>query len=328
MTYHKSIMAWGDYGPESVTGRWSANTYDADDAVEYVLKSDFEKVRVAADLGLKMAEVNDLWNTAETIKAALTQTTDKEPAQPDPVVGWVCAIEQAVAVADAKRQKYATAAHEKPDPWAQNAAKSLCADDISAAIRALITQRDHDALAAHVAAEVAKARAEDAEMLAESRAYALALQEELRVRTAKLDRECRLTQAQVDRMLVNSTQMHTDLSGCKIALEQAWASNRERAAKITALTEAMTELRAMVVAECPSLLNEDSGGNGELSCQINDLLAGEMTMKTTAGKAADVLLEHIVYYDLVERRGAEIANAVIAELVEIGVKSVQIRAKP
>lgn len=161
MTSHKSIMAWGDYGPESVTGRWSANTYDADDAVEYVLKSDFEKVRFAADLGLKMAEVNDLWNTAETIKAALTQTTDKEPAQPDPV-GWVCAIEQAVAVADAKRQKYATAAHEKPDPWAQNAAKSLCADDISAAIRSLITQPQHDALAAHVAAEVAKARADEA----------------------------------------------------------------------------------------------------------------------------------------------------------------------
>lgn len=196
------------------------------------------------------------------------------------------------------------------------------------AIRALITPAQHDALAAYVAAEVAKARAEDAEMLAESRAYALALQEELRVRTAKLERECRLTQAQVDRMLVNSTQTHADLAGCKIALEQAWASNRERAAKITALTEAMTEIHAMIVGECPSLLNEDSGGNGELSCQINDLLTGEMTMKTAVGKAADALLEHIVYYDLVERRGAEIADAVIAELVEIGVKSAQIGAEP
>lgn len=44
-------------------------------------------------------------------------------------------------------------------------------------------------------------------------------------------------------------------------------------------------------------------------------------MKTTTGKAADVLLEYIVYYDLVERRGVEIADAVIAELIEIGVKS-------
>lgn len=33
---HKTIMAWGDYGPESVTGQWSANTYDREDAVEYV----------------------------------------------------------------------------------------------------------------------------------------------------------------------------------------------------------------------------------------------------------------------------------------------------
>ena len=195
-------------------------------------------------------------------------------------------------------------------------------------IRALITDRDRDALAAHFAAEVAKARAEDAVVLAESRAYGLAMQEELRVRTAKLERECKLTQAQVDRMLVNSTQTHADLEGCKIAFEQAWTSNRERAAKITALTEALTELHAMVVGECPSLMNEDSGGNGELSCQINDLLTGETPVKTAVGKASDAVLEHIVYYDLVERRGAEIADAVIAELVEIGVKSAQIGAKP
>lgn len=52
-------------------------------------------------------------------------------------------------------------------------------------------------------------------------------------------------------------------------------------ARIAALTDALTELHAMVVGECPSLLNEDSGGNGELSCQINGLLAGEMTMNTT-----------------------------------------------
>ena len=36
MTSHKSIMVWGDYGPDSITGQWSANTYDRDDAVEYV----------------------------------------------------------------------------------------------------------------------------------------------------------------------------------------------------------------------------------------------------------------------------------------------------
>ena len=31
-----AIMAWGDYGPDSITGQWSANTYDREDAVEYV----------------------------------------------------------------------------------------------------------------------------------------------------------------------------------------------------------------------------------------------------------------------------------------------------
>lgn len=167
-------------------------------------------------------------------------------------------------------------------------------------------KRYHDTMIADLRAENATLRASEA-----------AAVERVRV----LERDCKLTQAQVDRMLINSTQTHVDLAGCKIALEQAWDSNRERAAKITALTDALTELHAMVVGECPSIMNEDSGGNGELSCQINDLLTGEKTMKTAAGKAADVLLEHIVYYDLVERRGAEIADAVIAELVEIGVKS-------
>ena len=40
-----------------------------------------------------------------------------------------------------------------------------------------------------------------------------------------------------------------------------------------ALEQALRELTAMVRGECPSLLNEDSGGNGDLSCQIEKLLA-------------------------------------------------------
>jgi hypothetical protein len=67
-------------------------------------------------------------------------------------------------------------------------------------------------------------------------------------------------------------KVRSELAGCKIALEQAWASNRTRCAKINALTDALRELHAMVVGECPSLLNEDSGGNGELSCRIAELL--------------------------------------------------------
>jgi len=44
----------------------------------------------------------------------------------------------------------------------------LCASGIASRIRALITPAQHDALAAHVAAEVAKARADDADLIAAS----------------------------------------------------------------------------------------------------------------------------------------------------------------
>ena len=154
--------------------------------------------------------------------------------------------------------------------------------------------------------------------LTESREYAIALERELADRSEKQD----AFTAMASSMYADFEMTNASLAGCKIAIQQAWASSRERAARITALTEVLTELHAMVVGECPSLLNEDSGGNGELSCQINDILTGEITMKNPAGKASDVLLEHIVYYDLVERRGEAIADAVIDELVEIGVKSV------
>ena len=45
----------------------------------------------------------------------------------------------------------------------------------------------------------------------------------------------------------------------------------------TALKNALRELTAMVRGECPSLLNEDSGGNGELSCEIDTLLASPLS---------------------------------------------------
>lgn len=38
------------------------------------------------------------------------------------------------------------------------------------------------------------------------------------------------------------------------------------------LREALRELAAMVRGECPSLLNDDSGGDGNLSLLIDDLL--------------------------------------------------------
>lgn len=38
--------------------------------------------------------------------------------------------------------------------------------------------------------------------------------------------------------------VHSDLAGAKIALEQAWGSNRERAARIAALEAQLAEVRA------------------------------------------------------------------------------------
>lgn len=46
----------------------------------------------------------------------------------------------------------------------------------------------------------------------------------------------------------------------------------EAAAEIEKLRLALRELHAMVQGECPSLLNEDSGGNARLDIQINALL--------------------------------------------------------
>lgn len=41
---------------------------------------------------------------------------------------------------------------------------------------------------------------------------------------------------------------------------------------VTDLRNALSELYAMVRGECPSLLNEDSGGNAKLALEIEDLL--------------------------------------------------------
>lgn len=48
-------------------------------------------------------------------------------------------------------------------------------------------------------------------------------------------------------------------------------------ANAPALREALEDLFAVVRGECPSLLNEDSGGDGELSIRIEDLLSSTAT---------------------------------------------------
>lgn len=52
-------------------------------------------------------------------------------------------------------------------------------------------------------------------------------------------------------------------------MKEAWESAE---IDLNRCKTALTELRAIVKGECPSLLNEDSGGNGELDLQIAELL--------------------------------------------------------
>jgi len=57
------------------------------------------------------------------------------------------------------------------------------------------------------------------------------------------------------------------------ALLQEVIERRAADAKVRELVEALTELYAAVRGECPSLLNEDSGGNARLDLKIADALA-------------------------------------------------------
>lgn len=66
----KEVMCWHGHHRLEHLGTWATTRYP-DDATPYVPKADFERVKAAAELGLKMAEANDLWNTAETIRDAL-----------------------------------------------------------------------------------------------------------------------------------------------------------------------------------------------------------------------------------------------------------------
>lgn len=70
----KEVMCWHGQWPLAHAGTWATTRYPAD-AVPYVPKFDFDRVKAAAELGLQMAEANDLWNTAETIREALENTS-------------------------------------------------------------------------------------------------------------------------------------------------------------------------------------------------------------------------------------------------------------
>ena len=66
----KEVMCWHGQWPLAHAGTWATTRYP-DDAVAYVPKADFDRVKAAAELGLEMAKANDLWTTAEEIEQAL-----------------------------------------------------------------------------------------------------------------------------------------------------------------------------------------------------------------------------------------------------------------
>ena len=61
----------------------------------------------------------------------------------------------------------------------------------------------------------------------------------------------------------------------QVAIQTWKAANEKQAQEIAALKVALRELHAVVKGECPSLLDEDSGGLANLDMQIDELLKKE-----------------------------------------------------
>jgi len=57
MAAHKRIWAWPAFGPESVTGSWSANTYHDERTVAYILAAEHD--RIVAEKDAEIARLHD-----------------------------------------------------------------------------------------------------------------------------------------------------------------------------------------------------------------------------------------------------------------------------
>lgn len=71
---------------------------------------------------------------------------------------------------------------------------------------------------------------------------------------------------------IASRNVLADLASCERALQSTAAELAEAKRERDAAEAALSELHAQVRGECPSLLNEDSGGDGELDLEIEELL--------------------------------------------------------
>lgn len=77
------------------------------------------------------------------------------------------------------------------------------------------------------------------------------------------------TNAIVDRLRVEIAEIAT----LRATVDQQQARITEFEARCATLTAALEELYATVKGECPSLLNEDSGGSAQLDAQVSAALA-------------------------------------------------------
>lgn len=78
---------------------------------------------------------------------------------------------------------------------------------------------------------------------------------------------------QADYLATENMRLQAEVARLKNERWGACPEYHDMRAKIARLQAALRELHATVEGECPSLLNEDSGGNARLALEIGDLLA-------------------------------------------------------
>ena len=66
--------------------------------------------------------------------------------------------------------------------------------------------------------------------------------------------------------------MRSERDSWHVTADRNLAEAMKAEAKRDALAALLRELVALVRGECPSLLNEDSGGDAKLSCDIDEAL--------------------------------------------------------
>ncbi|KAB2858660.1 MAG: hypothetical protein F9K41_00095 [Sphingopyxis terrae] len=70
MAAHKRIWAWPAFGPESVTGSWSANTYHDERTVAYILAAEHDRIVAEKDAEIAAARDKALDDAARMVDCA------------------------------------------------------------------------------------------------------------------------------------------------------------------------------------------------------------------------------------------------------------------